>query len=169
MLTLASWGVAVAIELVALVLGLITRDPMLALSLALFSPILYCLVQSWVTDRVYRRADAVSLSLASLLVFIPAVVVQPALLLILILVASISYLTLRSDGLAIVLLIASCAALAQTLNLFLVALMIGALASAVLSGVYLKRHEVRGLPMVPIVLLASILSLGFLVGYDIAI
>lgn len=169
MLTLASWGVAAAVELVALTFGLITHDPKLGLSIALFSPIFYCLTQAWVTDGLYRRADAVSLGLASLLVFIPAVVVEPVFLLILVLVASLGYLVLRSDGLAIVLLIASCATLAQTLNLFLGALMIGATVSAVLSGIYSKRHKARGLPMVPIVLFASILSLGFLVGYDIAI
>lgn len=168
-LTFAAWGTAVAIEITALALGLISNDPKLALSIALFAPIVYCLTQSLVTDILYRRADAVSLSVAALLVFIPALTVQPLLGLIWLAVASLAYLTLRSDGLAITLLLSVCATLAQTLNLFFFALIIGAVTTAILSSIYSKRHGSKGLPMVPIILAASILSLGFLVGYDIAI
>lgn len=167
-LVFASWGLAFSVEIVATVLGLILNDLNLTLRLFTFAPLAYCLVQSFVTDVLYRRADAVALTLGTVAILATTIVTSPLWALVFVALMSVGYLTLRSDGLALVFLAAACFSAAPSVELLGIALIIGAVSTFTTSIIVSKREVNKSLPFVPIVLSSAILSLGFLVGFDIA-
>lgn len=167
-LVFASWASALAIEIVAVAIGFALNDLELTLRLAVFSPLVYCLVQSFVTDNLYRRADAVSLTLGIVAVLMAVIVTEPLWGLVFLAIMVVAYLVLQSDGLALTLFVAACFASAPSLELLGISLMGGGIVIFATAVIVANRPAMRSLPFVPIVLSSAILSLGFLVGFDIA-
>lgn len=173
-LVIASASVALVVETAAVFIGLaLFNDLRLALHLLVIAPVAFCFVQSIVTDVNYYRADAVALTLASVLVMLPTIVVDPKWGLLLLVMMSVSYLTLRSDGLAIALLLASFVSVAPSVASFAIvtctSVVITAIASSIFTVTLKKNNRNLRLPMVPFILGSAIIGIAFLVGYDIVI
>lgn len=173
-LVIASASVALVVETAAVFIGLaLFNDLRLALHLLVIAPVAFCFVQSIVTDVNYYRADAVALTLASVLVMLPTIVVDPKWGLLLLVMMSVSYLTLRSDGLAIALLLASFVSVAPSVASFAIvtctSVVITAIASSIFTMTLKKNNRNLRLPMVPFILGSAIIGIAFLVGYDIVI
>lgn len=173
-LVAASASVALAVEIVAVFIGVsLLNDLRLTLHLLVIAPVAFCFVQSIVTDINYYRADAVALTLSSVLVMLPAIVVSPKWGLLILVIMGIAYLILRSDGLAIALLLASFISVAPTVALFAIAtcasVVITAIASSIFAMTLKKGNQSLRLPMVPFILGSAIIGIVFLVGYDIVI
>lgn len=173
-LVIASASVALVVETAAVFIGLaLFNDLRLALHLLVIAPVAFCFVQSIVTDVNYYRADAVALTLASVLVMLQTIVVDPKWGLLLLVMMSVSYLTLRSDGLAIALLLASFVSVAPSVASFAIvtctSVVITAIASSIFAMTLKKNNRNLRLPMVPFILGSAIIGIAFLVGYDIVI
>lgn len=173
-LVAASASVALAVEIVAVFIGVsLLNDLRLTLHLLVIAPVTFCFVQSIVTDINYYRADAVALTLSSVLVMLPTIVVGPEWGLLILVIMGIAYLILRSDGLAIALLLASFISVAPTVALFAIAtcasVVITAIASSIFAMTLKKGNQSLRLPMVPFILGSAIIGIVFLVGYDIVI
>lgn len=173
-LVLASASVALAVEILALLVGVAVRDDLrLSLHLLVASPVVFCFVQSIVTDVNYYRADAIALTIASALVMLPTIIVDPTWGLLLLVMMATAYLTLRSDGLAITLLLASFVSVAPSVVSFAIVTCLSVVLTAIASSVFAmtleKGNRRLRLPMVPFILGSAIIGIVFLVGYDIVI
>lgn len=168
-LALASGGLAAVIELIALFVAfLFLDDARLFLRIVVFSPIAFCLVQSIVTDYLYRKADSVILTIAIVLMLIPIVVVSPLLALMVLLLSALGYTVLRSDGLAMGIVLAALVNASLDIRFFALSVAFIGIATGITSMLLAKRFENK-LPMVPIILSWTILTVGTLVGFDITI